>query len=347
MSDQIDHVATNRTVVELPAGWSPRFFREGDEEGILRVLNAAFDRWPKGEISVPPIDHLRWKLRSHEVALRRHKVAEIDSNVIAASMRIVRHVKLGGRTLLADTGTDAAVDPACRNLGIMTKVSEFGVGQTPAVFDLYFGLRSGHAAMRSLQRRSTTPWLTTNVDVLARNSAAAAERSEPPAGCSIRDLQRFDRSIREFSDMASSQFDAIAVRSSDYLNWRYCDPRAAAFAVRLAERDGRVLGYVVSRVSYRKGYLADLLVLPGRLDVAAALVGDALISLQRAGAQEIECWCPPGHPYRAVLQRLGFMQTTKSFEILFQVRQENHDFLAPLREHGAVVHFMLGDTDLV
>ena len=65
---------------ELPADWSPRNFRAGDEEGILRVLQSAFERWPRGELTVAPIEHLRWKLSSADVALRHHRIADVNGD---------------------------------------------------------------------------------------------------------------------------------------------------------------------------------------------------------------------------------------------------------------------------
>jgi hypothetical protein len=38
--------------------WVARFYREGDDEGILDLLVAAFGSWPLHDITVPPVEHL-------------------------------------------------------------------------------------------------------------------------------------------------------------------------------------------------------------------------------------------------------------------------------------------------
>jgi hypothetical protein len=56
--------------------WQARFYRPGDDQGILDLLVATFGAWPKHEITVPAIDHLRWKLLGRRGApprRRRHR----------------------------------------------------------------------------------------------------------------------------------------------------------------------------------------------------------------------------------------------------------------------------------
>jgi hypothetical protein len=50
------------------------------------------------------------------------------------------------------------------------------------------------------------------------------------------------------------------------MNWRYCDPARGRFTVRVAERNGKILGYLVFKISEGSGYIVDLLALPGRID---------------------------------------------------------------------------------
>lgn len=68
---------------------SARFLREGEEEKLLEFLISAFDRWPSHEIAVPAIDHLRWKLRSHQKDIGRHIVAELGSEIVGSRLSLV------------------------------------------------------------------------------------------------------------------------------------------------------------------------------------------------------------------------------------------------------------------
>ena len=52
--------------------WARRVFREGDEQGILELLTAAYGHWPGVDIDVEPLSHLRWKLDSDPFVMQYH-----------------------------------------------------------------------------------------------------------------------------------------------------------------------------------------------------------------------------------------------------------------------------------
>ena len=332
---------------ELPADWSPRTFRAGDEEGILRVLQSAFDRWPRGELAVAPMEHLRWKLSSDAEALRHHKVAEVDGKIVGVALTIVQQIKIGDQVLPGWKGADSATDPDVRSAGVMTAMREFAKDR-PRLFQIFFGVRSGHEHIQRLRRLDVGVGFHTEADILVCAGGPEAEPPSPFEAGSIVPLPRFDARTDEFWREAAKPFAAMPSRDSDYLNWRYCDPRAGAFELKAMEHEGRILGWVVFRTSYGKGYIADLLALPGRLDVASALLADAAAALRRAGATEVQCWCPANHPYRALLEDAGFSQKRRTVAITFQTTRPGvESLLAPVQAPGALVHFMLGDSDLI
>lgn len=147
---------------------------------------------------------------------------------------------------------------------------------------------------------------------------------------------------------AAAPFDFILLRDRSYLNWRYCDDRAGPYRVRVAEVDGELLGFAVTRRSGDRGYLVDLLALPGREDVVAALVRDASEQLRAEGVSGIDCWVPRHHSYHAVLRGAGFMPTPRQagFALRGTVRDEVGD-AAYLQGRGAAIHVMMGDSDFI
>ena len=114
----------------------------------------------------------------------------------------------------------------------------------------------------------------------------------------------------------------------------------------ITDRD-RLLGYAVLRTAGDKAYLADLLALPGRIDVLEALVADAVALAHRAGASGVECWLSGGHPYRAALRRQGFFDSRLDVAVEFHPIAATAEDLRCLRDPGARVHFQMGDTDMV
>ena len=127
------------------------------------------------------------------------------------------------------------------------------------------------------------------------------------AGITVSELPAFDERFEPFWERASAAWDVIPVRSVELLNWRFCDPRAGDFSIRIAEENGALLGYVVLHLVSTRGYVMDLLALPGRLDVVRRLIDDAVHILHEAGASAVECWMLREHPYAGVLRRARFV----------------------------------------
>ncbi len=102
------------------------------------------------------------------------------------------------------------------------------------------------------------------------------------------------------------------------------------------------------RVLRGKGYLADLLALPGRDDVVQSLVRDALARFRAAGVSAVQWWSPTHHPYKQILARQGFLhKRRRKRELGYRALRASSEELAFLEDPRAAVHFVLGDTDVV
>ena len=161
------------------------------------------------------------------------------------------------------------------------------------------------------------------------------------------DDHRFDSRFDELFEEAAADFDVINERSAEYLQWRYGDRRAGPFVVRSISDRGRLLGYAVLRLAGTKAYLADLLALPGRIDVLERLVADAVTLAHSDGASGLECWLSGGHPYRGALRRQGFFDSRLDVGVEFHPIAATAEDLRCLRDPHARVHFQMGDTDMV
>lgn len=170
----------------------------------------------------------------------------------------------------------------------------------------------------------------------------------PVEGVTVRTLDRFDERIGPFFDQAALMFDLIQVRTQRFLNWRYTDPRGGPFTILAAESGGDLVGYAVTRATDQSAELADLLALPGRLDVAHTLLQDSLRLAREAGAPAMRAWMMRHHPYFRLLQHSGFLPIRRIVEPGFEARQTPAEELSFLAEDPqAPVHLMLGDTDHV
>ena len=326
---------------DLPAGWSPRSYRDDDAEELVRLLQQVFDGWPGVEISVEPVDHLRWKLSSHDTAKQYSIVAELDGRLVGSQLLIARWVQVGGQLLLSRIGTDMVVHPDYRKRGILAKMWALRE-EARHRFDLNLG-QGGHAASRRLGRDTGRTEFGNATDILVHRASDAP----PPAGAAwtIAGARTFDERIDGFFEEASRPYRFITVRNLEYLTWRY-DLRAGDYSIRLAEDAGRILGYTVLATSHGAGAIADLLVLPERLDVAASLVADAIGQFGRSGISEVSCAVPTHHPYRDVLEQLGFDAKRRTIPLNYR-HAAGDDALAFIGDPLASIHVTLGDTDLV
>jgi hypothetical protein len=142
------------------------------------------------------------------------------------------------------------------------------------------------------------------------------------------------------------EYDFVIKRSSDYLNWRYADPRGGKHRVFAAEQDGTVLGFVAIKVTGARGFIMDIFARPGRDDAVRSLLNQAEEAFRAAGVIVGECWIPPNHPYRKLLTRFGYFDTRQpsgASADTFEGPQKGS--LSMLREERGRLHLMMGDLD--
>jgi hypothetical protein len=275
-----------------PARWH-WFALNGEEERPLFAFAGIYRQWkgpikkagPNVDIEVPAIDHLRWKLNSHPLALQFHTVTEIEGEIASPHIMIVQPVRFHSQRSLSFQPVDVAVAARFRGLGISERfmneewrlMKEDQRYKQEFLLKLY--IRGWHPATRRIRKRMrVSGYAFGNKFIAFQRPNSAPLPSDQDASYALRDVQSFDEHIDTFWEEASRPFTFCVDRTSAYLNWRY-DPRAGVFTITIAEEDGHVLGYVVSCTSSAVGFIADLIALPERLDVARSLALAALTRL--------------------------------------------------------------------
>ena len=332
----------------VPPGCVLRFFREGDEHRLLELLTDTFPRWPAVAVSVPAIDHLRWKLHSRPDAVRYHVVAELGERIIGCRLFLPQKIKIGDRFFEVRQGVDTVIHKEYQGRGLMVALTYPVPDRLWNDFDMDFSVRSGAKALNDMRRYDERDNRYAWLDVLHLDAAAMAEPADrlSAADWSIATVPRFDERIRPFVKEASAPFWFIVDRTPENLNWRYADALAGAFTIRQAESNGRVIGYSVLRLSGDRGYIADLLALPARHDVVESILFDAHRHFVANGARSVEWWATQSHPYRDIFEQAGYRPKRRR-ELYCQPFHVEDEVVMPFEDPNTPMHIVSGDTDLV
>ena len=310
-----------------------RDFRPGDEEQIVALYDAAFGEYYPATKSVDDLDYLRWFIEPHDSHQTRIIIAEVGTRIANSTGRLYRPIKVGQRTLHGrGGGLGGATHPDFQRKGIYAARSEWSrATEDPAVA---VGLSRRRAVIHRLRDNPVAshgrigvylyvqrPWRAAS----ARKAGLAVLNALPATGMAlwsrlrsrvgprgarnvtVSTLPAFDERYGPFLERASAAWDVIPMRSVEYLNWRFCDPRAGGFVVRAAEQGDTLLGYAVLHRLEGRGHIMDLLALPDRLDVVRTLIDDAIQHLDDAGTHSVECWMLREQPYARVLRQAGFV----------------------------------------
>jgi len=337
-------------------GYAP----DRDDEGLLELFRASFPGWPTVTTRVPAIDHLRWKTRSHPRAAEASVVAEADGRLIGASMQWVYSALVRGKTQIATSGMDTAVHPDFRGQDVYTRLRS-----EHATFDPWVDFRIGSTVNEFIKRKRESfgyRFFGNPIEELAWPASAPENRPEqrrPFANLA----RRFRRTARlpdgpafpaeieaqfdDFARAALEPFDFAVARTLERFRWRHFDSRGGPAHVRWLEDAGRPGAVVVIRARGRRGYIADLLALPGRDDLIRAAVAGGLAELRRHGFTSAGLWLPSVHPYRAAVLAEGFVPSGRTIDLRYQPVAMPLEQLAFLDEPDAAIHFMIGDTDLI
>lgn len=323
-----------------------RWSEPGDEPPLLQLFQDAYVRWPRVETAAAPLDHLLWKYEDIGVQSGRHALALDGDQIVGAIPLSTRTFLVDGQPMQAATALDVAVREEYRQFGVYMELQWFSRGSYRNSVDLNFGYAGPHPGMARV-REKLQNWklMAHRIDVLSANVSRLPQPAA--ADVSIDIAERLDEGIDAFCLEAMRPFRLGLLRNHRYLNWRYADPRGGGGTLLLARKGTQVLGVAALRLSNGTGYVAELLVLPGRDDVASVLASECLSRARAAGVEKARCWLPQLHPYRAAVVAAGFSRVKETRAFTYEVLQASQAALAFLADPQAPVHLTVGDTDLV
>ena len=357
-----------------------RSYKPDDGEQIIKLLDVVFNGWPQHDLSCSPLEHWRWK----NVSGKNSSIGAVcvhNGHIVGSLQSMPRSIKIAGSKVLGSYGVDFAVHPDYQGKGISTKLNiitdrllkdidvafSYAIVGNPILIKTYSKryLEFPHAVTNFVRIKDIDaqlkaipmerPWLVKSGynTVKLLNTARQRLRNKKfrKKEFRIECLDRFDKRADDLWEEVSVDHDFICDRSADYLNWRYCDPRAGDFKVIMAEGDDEeLLGYSVLRINrylkgYPVGYIVDLLARPGRWNVLDALADESVKYFDTNDVNIVNCLVTMGHPHERALERLGFVDSRVKMRIFIDEYTTKGLFNKILGSSPKKIHFSWGDHD--
>ena len=127
----------------------------------------------------------------------------------------------------------------------------------------------------------------------------------------ISTVNQFDDRIDQFWNKVKNSYDFVVERKKPWLNWRYADPRAGQYIIKIAEKDGEIKGYIVLELrqqnDYVEGYITDLLTTPKEPTIIEALVQESLKFFDELEINAVHSRVVKGNPQQTALRKCGFI----------------------------------------
>jgi len=337
---------------------------------MLAVIEAAYGTWPGFDLTVPAIEHLRWKMAPGDGLHPKHIVILIEDQIVVSRLRWQNHIQIGGHTYLNETGADLAVHPEFQGRGLARLMVDTWTPEFLADPKASLGMVSSAPEVQTMDypdtiTRPVTTWhrpfgLRPYLGVHRRLGLAqlaqairvrrwASRQPRGLPGSRIELVERFDARVDDLWERARPSFDVIPYRTSAYLNWRFAHPASGSPELLTLTRGDRALAYAAVKHSGTEGQLQDFLWAPDEPEALIVILEAAAHRLRRSGAAGVTCWLPGGHRAEGALRRAGFAAVGEQRLVVgTETRGETPpEALEILRDESRSIHVTMSDFDWV
>jgi GNAT superfamily N-acetyltransferase len=310
---------------EVKRDWSLREYREGDEEQILELHRIAMN---KSE----DFQWWKWMCQDGPAGPAAIMLAETKQGLVGHHASLPVFIKIGEKITRGGHGFAVMVHPDYRHQGIFKAMGiELSKSAEARSRSISYGSPNDQS------RPGFTKWLH-NIDMfeipllvrIVDWGSVLKSRYRIPAlvgnawehlisrtplprnsGVVVEPVASFDESIDKFWLKASQLKPIMVVKDMKYLNWRYVAKPGNEYRLFVAKRHGETAGYIVLKMragGSNRGFIVDLLALPGEETAAEALIIRAISYLKGEGAAMVFCAMMEDTPCYRLLRKLKFMR---------------------------------------
>jgi len=327
------------------------------------------------------MDHWMWKYEDPEDNVI--PLAKSDGRIVGVNHGKSVNLKLGGKILSSSQGTDLAVHPDYRKMGLFRKMSDYktelyrenkvnltwAVTGNPVVFkttmewgrstfpypiSTFIRIKNAgyHLGKKKASYKLIKKFGISFMKIANRILYGTINYKKESVSNDIYSIENFDDRFNDFWSKIGDDYDFIIVRDNSYLNWRYMDVRGGKSLVYVYEEKGEIIGFVVLKINrhdpdYPEGYIADIIALPERSDVAERLLAKSVKFFNGNNINAVYCLNIKGHPFEKLLRRAGFVDSRNRLYFIIELFDVGDEWKVFLSASAHRLHFQYGDTDWI
>jgi len=317
-----------------------------DQAAFVRML-----RWLHEDVVIAAgIGHKADALPALNAAPRLQMVYEEDQKILAHFGAIPFAMKFGEQCLLSCFAANIVIDESARKKALFFPLQKHFVGLLGSLgYDFSYGLMTRPPVLKP---HLAVGWKKIGeLKVFARPVAASRIVSKlfPKLGfqktldyllhpfqwlfdtftvkgrhhVEVSEVDRFDASFESFLCQWTSSQDITAVRSVEVLNWRFLGFAERNYKITVARRAGQVCGYMVTRVMPMQQFLTlaivDLVAMDSDRETVSALLNASAALARRAKVDVLTTAFTEHYPFRSLLRRKCFIETSEKFTLVTRV----------------------------
>jgi len=363
-----------------PKTWIIREYTEKDRSGVFNLRKAVYGE-PFRE------NEWNWKfINKYAGRSSRIFVAESDGLIVGVRPIICSPLKSRKQYVISGLDVDMMVHPDFRNLGIFTGLVRESIKtvQSEGVdIILSFPNENSYPGLKrsknikwqhvntvpllamplnfdKLSKRLTKNWLLQRIGSLTGKlifsliRVFGVRRRDNTNDITINRVRTFDQRFDGLWQTASDQFNLAIRRDSNYLQWRYGEKPDVEYAIFSAEKDNKLAGYIVLKISQELlnlnlGLIVDMLTVQDD-QVIKALLAKAVAYFKEKKADAIGCIMLPYTGYYKALKRQGFMAIPNRFspkQFYFMVYTAQNRISDEMAGNAGNWFITFGDIDIV
>jgi len=322
----------------MERAWSVRAYKNGDENGIFELTKAVHpekiynrEEWMRW---------WRWMYTENPAGVSRIWVADHDGKIVGQYPLILVKMKIGREIITTSQNIDLMTHPDYRHQGMFSTLEKKALRETEKEgINITYGfpnepaypghLKSGWFDVCPLQilfkplnldnilkKRITNKFLLKIGTAMGNLFIGIFYKTKNPPqvdDLTISRITSFDSRIKDFWKKISNDYEIIAIRDKEYLNWRYVDVPDVDYTIYLAEKNGEICGYIVVRCVKLQGLVLgcifDVLSLLDQEDVIHCLISKAIEYFEREKVDVIYCKMIANKTLRKIFRKNGFISS--------------------------------------